>query len=59
MIADNDCIIGIRDLQSVEDMTRRLSSAKKIIVVGNGGIALEIINSVSLVTFQNGIFFVS
>lgn len=59
MIADNDCIIGIRDLQSVEDMTRRLSSAKKIIVVGNGGIALEIINSVSLVLFQNGIFNVS
>ena len=56
MLADNDCIIGIRDLQSVEDMTRRLSSAKKIIVVGNGGIALEIINSVSLVTFQYGIF---
>lgn len=56
MIADNDSIIGIRDLQSVEDMTRRLSSAKKIIVVGNGGIALEIINSVSLVTFQYGIF---
>lgn len=56
MLADNDCIIGIRDLQSVEDMTRRLSSAKKIIVVGNGGIALEIINSVSMVTFQYGIF---
>ena len=56
MIADNDSIIGIRDLQSVEDMTRRLSSAKKIIVVGNGGIALEIINSVSMVTFQYGIF---
>ena len=50
MIAANDSIIGIRDLQSVEEMTKRLSLAKKILVVGNGGIALELINSVSLNT---------
>lgn len=58
MIAANDSIIGIRDLQSVEDMTRRLASARKIMVVGNGGIALELINSVSLSTVKNAIIFV-
>ena len=58
MIAVNDSIIGIRDLQSVEDMTHRLSSARKIIVVGNGGIALELINSVSFVAFDDTTCFV-
>ena len=46
-IASHPNVIGIRDLQSVTDMTKRLSLARKIVVVGNGGIALELIHSVS------------
>jgi NADPH-dependent 2,4-dienoyl-CoA reductase/sulfur reductase-like enzyme len=42
MIATNPNIIGIRDLQSVTEMTKRLSIARKVIIVGNGGIALEV-----------------
>ena len=46
MIASHPNIISIRDLQSVADMAMRLSSARKIVVVGNGGIALELVHSV-------------
>lgn len=46
MIAVHPNIISIRDLQSVADMAKRLSSARKIVVVGNGGIALELVHSV-------------
>jgi NADPH-dependent 2,4-dienoyl-CoA reductase/sulfur reductase-like enzyme len=42
MIATHPNIIGIRDLQSVAEMTERLSIARKVIIVGNGGIALEV-----------------
>ena len=50
-IASHPNVIGIRDLQSVTDMTKRLSFARKIVVVGNGGIALELIDSVSIPSF--------
>lgn len=46
VITSHPNIISIRDLQSIADMTKRLSSARKIVVVGNGGIALELIHSV-------------
>jgi thioredoxin reductase len=47
MIASHPNIIGIRDLQSVTEMTTRLSSARKVLIVGNGGIALELVHSLS------------
>jgi len=46
LIACHPNIIGLRDLQSVEDLVERLSSARRLLVVGNGGIALELIHEV-------------
>ena len=46
LIANHPNIIGLRDLQSVEDLVKRLHSARKVVVVGNGGIALELIHEV-------------
>ena len=46
VIAPHPNILGLRDLQSVTDMAVRLSSARKVIIVGNGGIALELVHSV-------------
>lgn len=37
-----DYVIGIRDTESVKDLRRRLADARRVIVVGNGGIATEL-----------------
>eukprot|EP01040_Poterioochromonas_malhamensis_P012693 gene12694-13901_t len=44
LIAEHPNIIGIRDLESVENLVQKLRDAKRIIIVGNGGIALELIH---------------
>lgn len=36
-------VIGIRDVESVKAFQQKLSAAKRIAVVGNGGIALELV----------------
>lgn len=36
-------ILGIRDTDSVESLVEKIKSAKKIVVVGNGGIASEVV----------------
>lgn len=36
-------IIGIRDTESVEEFQRRIKNAKKMLILGNGGIASEIV----------------
>lgn len=38
-------VIALRDLESVEDLANRIESGKNIAVVGNGGIALELIHT--------------
>nr|XP_023672558.1 pyridine nucleotide-disulfide oxidoreductase domain-containing protein 1 isoform X2 [Paramormyrops kingsleyae] len=43
---DNPYVLGIRDTDSAQDFQKRLSKAKRIIVVGNGGIALELVYEV-------------
>lgn len=43
LIQDNPHVLGIRDTDSAQEFQRRLSSAKRIVVVGNGGIALELV----------------
>lgn len=43
---NNDLVIGIRDTESVLQFSERLKNAKKIIIVGNGGIATEIVHEV-------------
>ena len=36
-------IIGIRDLDSVAILQKKLKNAERVLVVGNGGIALELV----------------
>ncbi|XP_073337187.1 pyridine nucleotide-disulfide oxidoreductase domain-containing protein 1 [Pagrus major] len=40
---DNPYVLGIRDTDSAQEFQKRLSKAKTIVVVGNGGIALELV----------------
>ena len=42
-ISEENYIITIRDTDTVEDLQRRLKNARKVVVVGNGGIALELV----------------
>ncbi|KAK1790544.1 hypothetical protein P4O66_014431 [Electrophorus voltai] len=46
IIQDNPHVLGIRDTDSAQEFQKRLSSAKRIVVVGNGGIALELVYEV-------------
>eukprot|EP00698_Gefionella_okellyi_P001713 TRINITY_DN11582_c0_g1_i1.p1 TRINITY_DN11582_c0_g1~~TRINITY_DN11582_c0_g1_i1.p1 ORF type:complete len:483 (+),score=71.67 TRINITY_DN11582_c0_g1_i1:70-1518(+) len=39
-------VLGIRDTDTVEDYKRRLDRARRAIVIGNGGIAMELIGEV-------------
>ncbi|KAM6895941.1 pyridine nucleotide-disulfide oxidoreductase domain-containing protein 1 isoform 1-T1 [Lycodopsis pacificus] len=43
---DNPYVLGIRDTDSAQHLQKQLSSAKRIVVVGNGGIALELVYEV-------------
>lgn len=43
LASDSPHVIGIRDTETVKDLERRLKHAKKIVVVGNGGIAMELV----------------
>ncbi|XP_066561715.1 pyridine nucleotide-disulfide oxidoreductase domain-containing protein 1 isoform X1 [Amia ocellicauda] len=40
---DNPNVLGIRDTDSAQEFQKRLCSAQRIAVVGNGGIALELV----------------
>ncbi|XP_055681260.1 pyridine nucleotide-disulfide oxidoreductase domain-containing protein 1 [Lutzomyia longipalpis] len=42
LIEEHPHIIGIRDTESVQEFQRRIKDSKKIVLVGNGGIASEI-----------------
>ncbi|KAF7669227.1 hypothetical protein LDENG_00223370 [Lucifuga dentata] len=46
LIQDNPYVLGIRDTDSAQEFQKRLTTAKRIIVVGNGGIALELVYEV-------------
>lgn len=43
-ISDNPLVIGLRDTDSAIDLQRKLSAAKRICLVGNGGIASELVH---------------
>uniref|UniRef100_A0A6V7IUH5 Pyridine nucleotide-disulfide oxidoreductase domain-containing protein 1 n=1 Tax=Bracon brevicornis TaxID=1563983 RepID=A0A6V7IUH5_9HYME len=43
LIANSPFVIGIRDTESVDEFSRRIQRARRILVVGNGGIATEIV----------------
>lgn len=43
---NNDFVIGIRDTESVLQFSHKVKNARRIIIVGNGGIATEIVHEV-------------
>lgn len=43
LISNSPYVLGIRDTESVQTFQERLGSAKQIMVVGNGGIATELV----------------
>ncbi|XP_028274727.1 pyridine nucleotide-disulfide oxidoreductase domain-containing protein 1 isoform X2 [Parambassis ranga] len=43
---DNPYVLGIRDTDSAQEFQKRLSKAQRIVIVGNGGIALELVYEV-------------
>ncbi|KAJ8392309.1 hypothetical protein AAFF_G00076730 [Aldrovandia affinis] len=45
-IQDNPHVLGIRDIDSAKEFQKRLSEARRIVVIGNGGIALELVYEV-------------
>ncbi|XP_072311126.1 pyridine nucleotide-disulfide oxidoreductase domain-containing protein 1 [Eucyclogobius newberryi] len=45
-LEENPYVLGIRDTDSAQDFQKRLSKAKRIVVIGNGGIALELVHEV-------------
>ncbi|KAJ0179236.1 hypothetical protein K1T71_004948 [Dendrolimus kikuchii] len=44
---NNNRIIGIRDTESVKDFQEKLKTGRKMLIVGNGGIASEIVHATS------------
>nr|BAN20931.1 conserved hypothetical protein [Riptortus pedestris] len=42
----NPYVIGIRDTDSVQEFQKRVCSSKRMVVVGNGGIATELVHEV-------------
>jgi len=44
LVTNHPNVIGIRDLESVNELIKRFQVGKKVIVLGNGGIALELLH---------------
>ena len=42
-----DLVVGIRDTETVKSFEKRLKNAKRILLVGNGGIATELVYNIS------------
>ncbi|GAM24205.1 hypothetical protein SAMD00019534_073800, partial [Acytostelium subglobosum LB1] len=40
-------IIGIRDTETVNDLKNRLQGAQRVVIVGNGGIAMELVHEIT------------
>ncbi len=43
MVQHNEHVIVIRDTQTVQTLQRRLASSRRMLVIGNGGIATELV----------------
>jgi len=43
----NERILVIRDTHSVEELEKRLSSCRRLVILGNGGISLELVAKIS------------
>jgi hypothetical protein len=40
-------VVGLRDVETVEALGRKLGMARRVVVVGNGGIALELVHALA------------
>lgn len=40
---NDEHIVGIRDTDSVKELQRRIAASKKVVIIGNGGIATELV----------------
>ncbi|PSN43440.1 Pyridine nucleotide-disulfide oxidoreductase domain-containing protein 1, partial [Blattella germanica] len=47
LIESSPFVLGIRDTESVKEFQARIQSARRIVVVGNGGIATELVHEVT------------
>jgi hypothetical protein len=47
IVVSNPLVIAVRDTDTVEDLFCRLKTARTICIVGNGGIAVELVHLVS------------
>lgn len=43
IISKHACVVGIRDTESVKQFKQKLSKARRVVIIGNGGIALELV----------------
>lgn len=43
IISKSPFVVGIRDTESVQELKDKLSKARRVVIVGNGGIALELV----------------
>jgi small subunit ribosomal protein S18b len=46
IVEDNPFVLGIRDTESVKEFETRIKGGRRIVVVGNGGIATELVHEV-------------
>lgn len=46
LVVNHPLVVGVRDMQSVEDLAARLSQARRVVVLGNGGIALGLVHEI-------------
>ena len=46
MLANHPRVLWLRDTESTRKLKDKLESARRVMVVGNGGIALELIHEV-------------
>ncbi len=46
VVAEGERVVWLRDTQSTLELRRKLHSARRVLVVGNGGIALELVHEI-------------
>eukprot|EP01132_Coremiostelium_polycephalum_P008419 gene8419-10338_t len=46
IIKESPYIIGIRDTETIINLKNKLKGAKRVVLIGNGGIALELVNEI-------------
>ena len=47
LVLEHPLVLGLRDMQSIDDLTARLRNARRVAVIGNGGIALSLVHEIT------------